>query len=50
MKMNGFPKAEIKQRVDAAAKALQLDHLMDRKPKDMSGGQRQRVAIGRAIT
>ncbi len=49
MKMNGFPKAEIKQRVDAAAKALQLDHLMDRKPKDMSGGQRQRVAIGRAI-
>ncbi|MFA0084297.1 ABC transporter [Vibrio sp. 10N.286.49.C2] len=49
MKMNGFPKAEIKQRVDRAAKALQLDHLMDRKPKDMSGGQRQRVAIGRAI-
>ncbi|RJX67173.1 sn-glycerol-3-phosphate ABC transporter ATP-binding protein UgpC [Vibrio sinensis] len=49
MKMNGRPKAEIKQRVDAAAKALQLDHLMDRKPKDMSGGQRQRVAIGRAI-
>ncbi|MBW3694260.1 sn-glycerol-3-phosphate ABC transporter ATP-binding protein UgpC [Vibrio sp. T187] len=49
MKMNGFPKEEIKQRVDRAAKALQLDHLMDRKPKDMSGGQRQRVAIGRAI-
>ncbi len=49
MKMNGFPKAEIKQRVERAAKALQLDHLMDRKPKDMSGGQRQRVAIGRAI-
>ncbi|MGR5362347.1 ABC transporter ATP-binding protein [Vibrio barjaei] len=49
MKMNGFPKDEIKTRVDRAAKALQLDHLMDRKPKDMSGGQRQRVAIGRAI-
>ncbi len=49
MKMNGFPKDEIKMRVDRAAKALQLDHLMDRKPKDMSGGQRQRVAIGRAI-
>jgi len=49
MKMNGFPKGEIEQRVDRAAKALQLDHLMDRKPKDMSGGQRQRVAIGRAI-
>ncbi len=49
MKMNGYPKDQIKQRVTAAAKALQLDHLMDRKPKDMSGGQRQRVAIGRAI-
>ncbi len=49
MKMNGYPKQDIKKRVDAAAKALQLDHLMDRKPKDMSGGQRQRVAIGRAI-
>ncbi len=49
MKMNGYPKDEVKQRVTAAAKALQLDHLMDRKPKDMSGGQRQRVAIGRAI-
>lgn len=49
MKMNGFPKGDIKKRVDRAAKALQLDHLMDRKPKDMSGGQRQRVAIGRAI-
>ncbi|WP_428773216.1 ABC transporter ATP-binding protein [Vibrio sp.] len=49
MKMNGFPKQEVRQRVQRAAKALQLDHLMDRKPKDMSGGQRQRVAIGRAI-
>jgi ABC-type sugar transport system ATPase subunit len=49
MKMNGFPKAEVKQRVYRAAKALQLEQLMDRKPKDMSGGQRQRVAIGRAI-
>ncbi|MCD9522948.1 sn-glycerol-3-phosphate ABC transporter ATP-binding protein UgpC [Photobacterium carnosum] len=49
MKMNGRPKAEIKHRVDLAAKALQLDHLMNRKPKEMSGGQRQRVAIGRAI-
>ncbi|UJF19963.1 sn-glycerol-3-phosphate ABC transporter ATP-binding protein UgpC [Vibrio sp. SS-MA-C1-2] len=49
MKMNGFPKDEIKQRVTRAATALQLEKLMDRKPKDMSGGQRQRVAIGRAI-
>lgn len=43
------PKAEIKQRVDAAASSLQLEHLLDRKPKALSGGQRQRVAIGRAI-
>jgi ABC-type sugar transport system ATPase subunit len=43
------PKAEIKARVDAAAASLQLEHLMDRKPKALSGGQRQRVAIGRAI-
>jgi ABC-type sugar transport system ATPase subunit len=43
------PKAEIKQRVDAAASSLQLEHLMNRKPKALSGGQRQRVAIGRAI-
>ncbi|WED23633.1 sn-glycerol-3-phosphate ABC transporter ATP-binding protein UgpC [Vibrio sp. JC009] len=44
-----LPKEEIKQRVDSAAKILQLEHLMDRKPKDLSGGQRQRVAIGRSI-
>ncbi|MGO7335685.1 ABC transporter ATP-binding protein [Rhizobium leguminosarum] len=43
------PKAEIKAKVDAAAEALQLGHLLDRKPKALSGGQRQRVAIGRAI-
>ncbi len=49
MKMNGFPKDEIKQKVYRAAKALQLEELLDRRPKDMSGGQRQRVAIGRAI-
>ncbi len=49
MKMTGTPKDVIDERVEHAAKTLQLDHLMDRKPKDMSGGQRQRVAIGRAI-
>jgi len=40
----------IKDRVTAAAKMLQIDHLLDRLPKQLSGGQRQRVAIGRAIT
>jgi multiple sugar transport system ATP-binding protein len=42
-------KAVIREKVMAAAKVLQLDHLLDRKPKALSGGQRQRVAIGRAI-
>ncbi len=44
-----LPKAEIAQKVGAAADALQLTPLLDRKPKALSGGQRQRVAIGRAI-
>ena len=44
-----LPKDQIRARVDAAAAALQLGPLMDRKPKALSGGQRQRVAIGRAI-
>jgi multiple sugar transport system ATP-binding protein len=43
------PQAEIDAKVRAAAKTLQLDQLLDRKPKALSGGQRQRVAIGRAI-
>ncbi|WP_330473122.1 ABC transporter ATP-binding protein [Terrabacter sp. C0L_2] len=42
-------KAETKQRVAEAAKILELDQLLDRKPGQMSGGQRQRVAMGRAI-
>ena len=42
-------KADIKRRVEEAAKLLQIDHLLDRLPKQLSGGQRQRVAIGRAI-
>ncbi|AUG52250.1 ABC transporter ATP-binding protein [Thalassospira marina] len=42
-------KDEQKTRVMAAAKTLQLENLLDRKPKELSGGQRQRVAIGRAI-
>src|SRR4051794_41419025 len=43
------PAAEIAARVDQAAKVLELDGLLDRKPGQLSGGQRQRVAIGRAI-
>ena len=40
---------EISRRVDEAARILEIDELLDRKPAQMSGGQRQRVAIGRAI-
>ncbi|CZF80537.1 ABC transporter ATP-binding protein [Grimontia marina] len=49
LKMNGVDKAEIDKNVNRAAKTLQLEALLDRKPKALSGGQRQRVAIGRAI-
>ncbi|QIP11806.1 sn-glycerol-3-phosphate ABC transporter ATP-binding protein UgpC [Spirosoma aureum] len=49
LKLAGLPKNEIRQRVDRATKMLEIEALLDRKPKDMSGGQRQRVAIGRAI-
>ncbi len=45
-----MPKDEITQRVGRAAKQLQIEPLMQRKPGQLSGGQRQRVAIGRAIT
>jgi multiple sugar transport system ATP-binding protein len=44
-----MPEAEIEKRVAAAAKMLEIEHLLDRKPGQISGGQRQRVAIGRAI-
>ena len=43
------PKDEIAKRVDFAAKMLQLEELLDKKPAAMSGGQRQRIAMGRAI-
>lgn len=43
------PKDEIRRRVVEAARVLQLDALLERKPRELSGGQRQRVAIGRAI-
>ena len=49
LKLRKVPKAEIKQKVEEAAKILDLDKLLDRKPKALSGGQRQRVAMGRAI-
>ena len=49
LRMAHRPKAEIDDKVGRAAKILQLDKLLDRKPGQLSGGQRQRVAIGRAI-
>ncbi|HEX7687478.1 MAG TPA: ATP-binding cassette domain-containing protein, partial [Burkholderiaceae bacterium] len=49
LRIAGRPKAEIEASVRKAADALQLAHLLDRKPRALSGGQRQRVAIGRAI-
>ena len=44
------PKAEKHSKVQEAARILQMEHLLDRRPSQLSGGQRQRVAIGRAIT
>lgn len=49
LKLRKTPKAEIKQRVNEAARILGLEDLLNRKPKALSGGQRQRVALGRAI-
>ncbi|MEM7026350.1 MAG: ATP-binding cassette domain-containing protein, partial [Pseudomonadota bacterium] len=45
----GASKAEKEQKVAEAARILQMEHLLDRRPSQLSGGQRQRVAIGRAI-
>ena len=49
LKLRKLPKEEIKRRVLEAAKILDIEHLLERKPKALSGGQRQRVALGRAI-
>lgn len=49
LKLAKLGKAGIAERVHKAAAILQIEHLLERKPKDLSGGQRQRVAIGRAI-
>ena len=45
----GTPKGEIAAKVEEVSKMLQIEQLLDRRPKDLSGGQRQRVAIGRAV-
>ena len=50
LKMEKISKSEINQKVNHAATTLQIEDLLERKPKQLSGGQRQRVAIGRAIT
>ena len=49
LKQQGVPKEERRQRVREAAKLLDLEPYLDRKPRNLSGGQRQRVAMGRAI-
>jgi multiple sugar transport system ATP-binding protein len=49
LKLRKVPKEEIKKKVEEAAKILDLEKLLDRKPKALSGGQRQRVAMGRVI-
>lgn len=49
LKLRKVPPDEIRRRVLEAARSLEVEHLLDRKPKELSGGQRQRIAIGRAI-
>ena len=49
LELRKMPKAEIAEKVNAAAKILDIEHLLNRKPKALSGGQRQRVALGRAM-
>lgn len=49
LRMNGNPRADTEKRVSRAAEILQINELMERRPKQLSGGQRQRVAIGRAM-
>ncbi len=49
LKLRKVPKEEIKRRVEEAARILDINHLLERKPKALSGGQKQRVALGRAI-
>jgi multiple sugar transport system ATP-binding protein len=49
LKLRGYSKKEIEQRVKEAGEILSIGHLLDRLPKQLSGGQKQRVAVGRAI-
>jgi multiple sugar transport system ATP-binding protein len=49
LRMRDLARDEIERRVRDAARTLQIEHLLDRKPRQLSGGQRQRVAMGRAI-
>jgi len=49
LKLRNVPEADIRKRVDAAAQILELQNLLERRPRQLSGGQRQRVAMGRAI-
>ena len=49
LKMRGYASEEIAKRIQAAAAILQIDPLLERRPRELSGGQRQRVAMGRAI-
>ncbi len=49
LKLRKYPRKEIEQRVEEAARILGISNLLERKPKALSGGQRQRVAVGRAI-
>ena len=49
LKQRKYSKEEIRQRVEKAASALEIENLLNRKPRALSGGQKQRVALGRAI-
>src|SRR3569833_3430596 len=49
LKLRKLPKADIDRKVREAAKALDITHLLERRPRELSGGQQQRVALGRAL-
>jgi multiple sugar transport system ATP-binding protein len=49
LQMRKLPRVDIEKKVQAAAKVLDITHLLERKPRELSGGQQQRVALGRAL-
>ncbi|HEY0792471.1 MAG TPA: ABC transporter ATP-binding protein [Chthoniobacterales bacterium] len=49
LRLRKFPKERVAETVRSAARTLEIEHLLERKPKELSGGERQRVALGRAI-